>query len=70
MPNDATHAVDDAIGLVNILNRVNSGLDLGGSPIGSPTAFSIGVGGIIRREQPRRIDMRIALRGAEGFMAE
>ena len=34
----------DAIGLVNILNRLNSGLDLGGSPIGTPTAFSIGVG--------------------------
>ena len=34
----------DAIGLVNILSRLNSGLDLGGSAIGSPTRFSIGVG--------------------------
>ena len=34
----------DAIGLVNILNRLNSGLDLGGSPIGTPTRFSVGVG--------------------------
>jgi methionine synthase / methylenetetrahydrofolate reductase(NADPH) len=34
----------DAIGLVNILRQLNSGLDLGGSAIGSPTAFSIGVG--------------------------
>jgi homocysteine S-methyltransferase len=34
----------DAIGLVNILNRLNSGLDLGGSAIGIPTRFSIGVG--------------------------
>ena len=34
----------DAIGLVNILKRLNSGLDLGGSAIGSPTRFSIGVG--------------------------
>ena len=34
----------DAIGLVNILSRLNSGLDLGGSNIGIPTRFSIGVG--------------------------
>lgn len=34
----------DAIGLVNILARLNSGLDLGGSAIGTSTAFSIGVG--------------------------
>ncbi|HWQ11058.1 MAG TPA: bifunctional homocysteine S-methyltransferase/methylenetetrahydrofolate reductase [Holophaga sp.] len=34
----------DSIGLVNIINRLNSGLDLGGSPIGAATAFSVGVG--------------------------
>lgn len=34
----------DAIGLVNILTKLNSGLDLGGGSIGSPTAFGIGVG--------------------------
>lgn len=34
----------DAIGLVNILARLNSGFDLGGSPIGASTSFSIGVG--------------------------
>lgn len=34
----------DAIGLVNILSRLNSGHDLGGSAIGLPTAFSVGVG--------------------------
>jgi len=34
----------DSIGLVNILSRLNSGLDLGGSSIGASTAFSIGVG--------------------------
>ena len=34
----------DAIGLVNILKRLNSGLDLGGSAIGSPTRFCMGVG--------------------------
>jgi len=33
----------DAIGLTNILARLNSGLDLGGSSIGEPTPFSIGV---------------------------
>jgi methionine synthase I (cobalamin-dependent)/5,10-methylenetetrahydrofolate reductase len=34
----------DAIGLVNILKRLNTGLDLGGADIGRPTPFSIGVG--------------------------
>jgi homocysteine S-methyltransferase len=34
----------DSIGLVNILARLNSGHDLGGSSIGTSTAFSIGVG--------------------------
>lgn len=34
----------DAIGLVNILSRLNSGFDLGGSSIGASTSFSVGVG--------------------------
>ncbi len=34
----------DAIGLVNMLKRLNTGLDLGGAGIGAPTRFSIGVG--------------------------
>jgi homocysteine S-methyltransferase len=34
----------DAIGLVNIISRLNSGMDLGGSDIGLPTRFSVGVG--------------------------
>ena len=34
----------DAIGLVNMLKRLNTGLDLGGTGIGAPTRFSIGVG--------------------------
>jgi len=34
----------DSIGLVGILRRLNHGLDIGGSPIGSPAKFSIGVG--------------------------
>jgi len=42
---NATAVFDvDAIGLVNILSQLNRGLDLGGSDIGIPTRFSIGVG--------------------------
>ncbi len=33
----------DAIGLVNMLKRLNTGLDLGGASIGRPTSFSVGV---------------------------
>ena len=42
---DATAVFDiDSIGLTNMVNRLNHGLDLGNNPIGCPTAFSIGVG--------------------------
>jgi homocysteine S-methyltransferase len=42
---DATGVFDvDAIGLTNMVSRLNSGLDLGGRSIGEPTALSIGVG--------------------------
>ncbi len=34
----------DSIGLVNIVNNLNHGLDLGGNPIGSRTSLLIGVG--------------------------
>jgi homocysteine S-methyltransferase len=34
----------DAIGLVNMASRLNSGFDLGGTSIGRATGFSIGVG--------------------------
>lgn len=34
----------DAIGLVNMLKRLNTGLDLGGAGIGKPASFSVGVG--------------------------
>jgi len=34
----------DSIGLCNMVRRLNHGLDLGGNPIGQPTAFCFGVG--------------------------
>ena len=42
---DATAVFDvDAIGLVNIVHSLNRGLDIGANPIGTGTAFVIGVG--------------------------
>ncbi len=42
---DATAVFDvDAIGLVNIVHNLNRGLDIGGNPIGTGTAFAIGIG--------------------------
>jgi homocysteine S-methyltransferase len=42
---NATGVFDiDAIGLTNMVSRLNSGIDLGSRPIGEPTALSIGVG--------------------------
>ena len=42
---NATAVFDiDAIGLVNMVSRLNTGYDLGGSCIGEPTSMSIGVG--------------------------
>jgi methionine synthase I (cobalamin-dependent)/5,10-methylenetetrahydrofolate reductase len=41
---DATAVFDvDSIGLTNVVSRLNRGLDIGGQPIGPPTAFHIGV---------------------------
>ena len=41
---DATSVFDvDAIGLCNMVTRLNHGLDVSGQPIGSPTRFHIGV---------------------------
>ncbi len=34
----------DSIGLVNLLNSLNRGLDVGGNPLGTQTGFLIGVG--------------------------
>jgi len=42
---DATAVFDiDAIGLTNLVSRLNHGLDPGGNAIGAPTRFVIGVG--------------------------
>jgi methionine synthase I (cobalamin-dependent)/5,10-methylenetetrahydrofolate reductase len=42
---DATAVFDvDAIGLTNMVTRLNHGLDLGGNSIGKPTEFVVGVG--------------------------
>ena len=58
----------DAIGLTNMINRLNHGLDLAGNPIGEPTGFSIGVGvnpgAINLDEELRRLDWKIEA-GAE-----
>ncbi|MEO5902975.1 MAG: bifunctional homocysteine S-methyltransferase/methylenetetrahydrofolate reductase, partial [Gemmatimonadaceae bacterium] len=42
---NATAVFDiDAIGLTNLVNKLNHGLDPGGNAIGAPTGFAIGVG--------------------------
>jgi homocysteine S-methyltransferase len=41
---DASAVFDvDSIGLVNVIARLNRGLDIGGQPIGAPSAFHVGV---------------------------
>jgi homocysteine S-methyltransferase len=61
---DATAVFDvDSIGLVNIVNNLNHGLDIGGNPIGSQTALLCGVGAnpgaINLEEEHRRLDWKI-----------
>jgi homocysteine S-methyltransferase len=42
---DATAVFDvDSIGLTNMVSRLNQGVDMGGTAIGKPTGFFIGVG--------------------------
>jgi methionine synthase I (cobalamin-dependent)/5,10-methylenetetrahydrofolate reductase len=42
---DATAVFDvDAVGLTNMVSRLNHGLDMGGNAIGQPTGYFIGVG--------------------------
>jgi 5,10-methylenetetrahydrofolate reductase len=58
---EATAVFDiDSIGLVNMVNRLNHGLDIGGNPIGKPTSFLIGVG-----VNPCAVDLDYELRRFE-----
>ncbi|MBI5535346.1 MAG: bifunctional homocysteine S-methyltransferase/methylenetetrahydrofolate reductase [Deltaproteobacteria bacterium] len=71
---DATAVFDvDAIGLTNLLNRLNHGLDLAGNPIGPPTGFHIGVGAnpgaINLDEELRRLDYKVEA-GAEYIITQ
>ncbi len=71
---DATGVFDvDAIGLVNILNRLNNGMDIAANPIGKPTGFFIGVGAnpgaINLDEELRRLDWKVEA-GAEYIVTQ
>jgi homocysteine S-methyltransferase len=58
---DATAVFDvDSIGLTNLVNNLNRGLDPGGNSIGQPTRFAIGVG-----VNPVAIDPALELRRFE-----
>jgi methionine synthase / methylenetetrahydrofolate reductase(NADPH) len=66
---DATAVFDiDSIGLTNMVNKLNHGMDLGNNPIGRPTAFSIGVGvnpgAVNLEEEIRRFEWKVEA-GAE-----
>ena len=66
---DATAVFDvDAIGLANIVNNLNHGLDIGGNPMGSQTALLIGVGAnpgaLNMDEEIRRFEWKVEA-GAE-----
>jgi methionine synthase / methylenetetrahydrofolate reductase (NADH) len=54
-PSPETHVSDvDSIGLVNVLNNLNRGLDAGGNPLGAQTSFLIGVGANPQSENMER----------------
>ncbi len=66
---DATAVFDvDAIGLANMVNNLNHGVDLGGNSIGKPTGYLIGVGlnpcAIDAEEEIRRFERKVKA-GAE-----
>jgi homocysteine S-methyltransferase len=71
---DATAVFDvDAIGLTNIVNNLNHGLDVGGNPMGSQTALLIGVGAnpgaLNMDEELRRFDWKVQA-GAEYIVTQ
>ena len=71
---DATAVFDvDAIGLTNIVNNLNHGLDIGGNPTGSQTALLIGVGAnpgaLNLDEEIRRLEWK-AQAGAEYIVTQ
>lgn len=54
-PNPESQSFDvDSIGLVNVLNNLNCGLDAGGNPLGTQTSFLIGVGANPQSENMER----------------
>ena len=66
---DATAVNDvDSIGLANLVGSLNAGVDIGGQPIGRPTAFHIGVavnpGALNLEEELRRFAYKVEA-GAE-----
>jgi homocysteine S-methyltransferase len=71
---DATAVFDvDSIGLVNIINRLNHGLDIAGNPIGNPTGYFIGVGAnpgaVNLDEEISRLDWKVEA-GAEYIVTQ
>jgi len=71
---DATGVFDvDSIGLINIINRLNNGLDISGAPIGTPTGFHIGCGanpGALNLDNElKRLDWKIEA-GAEYIITQ
>lgn len=58
---DATAVFDvDSIGLTNMVNHLNCGVDLGGNSIGKPTGYLVGVG-----LNPTAIDLDLEIRRFE-----
>ena len=58
---DATAVFDvDSIGLTNMVNHLNRGVDLGGNSIGKPTGYLVGVG-----LNPTAIDLELEIRRFE-----
>jgi methionine synthase I (cobalamin-dependent)/5,10-methylenetetrahydrofolate reductase len=71
---EATAVFDvDAIGLTNIVNNLNHGLDIGGNPMGSQTALLIGVGAnpgaLNLDEEIRRLEWKVQA-GAEYIVTQ